>query len=271
MKWFLFILSVLSASTGFGQRLCKGILTDSSTKQPIEFANIGVLGQAAGTVTDERGEYSFIVPDSLAGEKVRVSMVGYRAKLFPVSGFEKQTAISLAQVATVLNEVSVTAKKTKIKTIGNDTRTTNVSGGFTKNNLGAEIAIKLNIKHPQTHIRKFMVNVNRNTLNKAPIFRLNIYNMDEKGMPNQNILTQNIILEPKNLTGLIEADLSSYGIVVDKDVFIAIEWIKDLGDAKGLYFSTKLVGSATYFRQTSQAKWEKTTPIGVGLYAEVAY
>ncbi len=255
----------------YGQRICKGVLTDSASKQPIEFANIGIVGKAVGTVTDEKGIYSFVVPDSLAGEKIKVSMLGYRSKLFPASSFDKQTQISLGAVSTVLNEVTVSAKKTKVKIVGNDTRTTAVSGGFTKNNLGAEIAIKLNIKHPQTHIRKFMVNVNRNTLNKEPVFRLNVYNVDANGYPGENILTHNVILEPKTMTGLIEVDLTPYSIYTDKDVFISIEWIKDLGDAKGLYFSTKLVGSATYFRQTSQAKWEKTTPIGVGLYAEVAY
>jgi hypothetical protein len=70
-------------------------------------------------------------------------------------------------------------------------------------------------------------------------------------------------------TGLIEFDLTPYNIFVDKDVFVALEWIKDLGDAKGLMFSTQLSGP-TWFRHTSQDKWEKVVP-GLGLYVEAAY
>ena len=97
-----------------------------------------------------------------------------------------------------------------------------------------------------------------------------MYSKDENGLPKENILTQSIIIEFMETTGLIELDLTPYNIYVDDDIFISLEWIKDLGDVKGLFFSTKLVGSPTYFRQASQDKWAKI-PIGVGIHAEIAY
>lgn len=255
----------------YGQKLCKGILLDSLTKQAIEYANIGIVGKGVGTVTDDKGEYSFSIPDSLLDQNIKISMIGYRSKIYPATGFEKLSKVHLAQNITSLHEVSVTAKKTKIKILGNQTKTKAVSGGFNKNSLGSEIAVKLNIKRPQTHIKKFMFNINKNSLNIAPIFRVNMYNADDNGYPNENILAQNIIIAPKEMIGFVEIDLTPYSIFVDKDVFISIEWIKDLGDVRGLYFSTKMVGGATYFRRTSQDKWGKTSPIGLGLFAEVAY
>ncbi|PBQ32231.1 hypothetical protein CNR22_10755 [Sphingobacteriaceae bacterium] len=255
----------------FSQTLCKGRLIDVTTNQPIEFANIGVVGKALGTVSNERGEYSFTVPDSLLYETLKISMIGYKSESFSVKEFQKHTEIKLTQSATVLNEVAVSVKKTKIKILGNDTKTKSVSAGFKNNSLGAELGIKLSVKHPQTHIRKVMFNINTNTLDKLPIFRLNIYKVDKQGNPAENILTQNIIISPAEKTGYIAYDLNPYGIFVDDDVIISIEWIKDLGDAKGLYFSTKMLGSGTYYRQTSQAKWEKIASIGIGLHAEIAY
>jgi len=115
-----------------------------------------------------------------------------------------------------------------------------------------------------------MVNINRNTLG-LPIFRFNVYSVGKDGMPAENLLKQNILIEPKEKTGLIELDLIPFGIILNTDIFIAIEWIKDLGNVSGLEFSTKLVGSATYFRQASQGQWEKVSPIGVGLHVEVGY
>lgn len=269
MKLFTVLCFSLIFSSSFSQKICKGVLLDSLTNQPIEFANIGIVGKGFGTVTNENGEFNFEVPDSVANAPIKVSMIGYRSKTFSAANLAALNKIKLAQAATNLNEVSVSVKKTKIKILGNDTKTNGVTAGFVKNTLGAELAVKLNIKHAKTHLRKFFLNVPRNSIEK-PIFRFNVYNKDEKGNPKDNLLTQNIIVEMKEKTGLIELDLTPYNLYVDDDVFISLEWIKDLGDVKGLYFSAKLVGSPTYFRQASQDKWNKI-PVGLGLHAEVAY
>jgi len=252
------------------QQSFKGVLLEESSRQPIEFANVGVVGKGFGTVTNDKGEFNLAIPDSLMGEKIRISMIGYKTKEFALGEFKAGTIVYLAADITSLNEVVVQAKKTKIKILGNETNTKHVQGGFKNNSLGAELAIKLNIKHPQTHLRRFFVNINANSLG-IPVFRFNLYNADDKGMPKENILKKNIIIEPKQKTGLIELDLTPYEIYVDNDVFIAIEWIKDLGDVKGLSFSTKLIGSTTYYRMASQDKWHSVSPIGMGLYVEAAY
>jgi len=253
-----------------GQQTCSGILLDSLTKQPIEFANIGLVGKGIGTVTNDQGAYSFTLPDSLLHESIKVSMVGYVSKTIPAGIFTKQQRVLIGQSTIVLGEVVVAAKKTKLKIVGNQTKTKNVSAGFFNNGLGAEIAVRLNIKYPQTQIRRFMLNINRNAINKLPVFRLNIYSINEKGYPKENIVKQNILIEPKDLVCFLDVDLTPYNIYADDDVFIAIEWIKDLGDVKGLYFSTKLVGSPTFYRKVSQDKWQKI-PAGMGLHAEIAY
>ena len=272
MKYLILFLCFSLAGLNIqAQTVCKGVLRDSTTNEPIEFANVGIIGKGIGTVTNEKGEYNFTLPDSLLKEWIKVSMLGYKARTFAASGFQKQSEVKLSQNATQLNEAVVSVKKTKVKIAGNNTRSKSVSAGFKNNSLGAEIGVKLSVKHRETHIRKVMININTNTLDTFPVFRLNIYKEDAKGLPGENILTQNILIIPKEKTGFIEFDLTPYSIFVKEDVFVSIEWIKDLGDAKGLYFSTKLVGSATYFRQTSQDKWSKMSPIGVGLHAEVAY
>ncbi|MEO6306004.1 MAG: carboxypeptidase-like regulatory domain-containing protein [Bacteroidia bacterium] len=269
MKLFYTLLLSLIFTSFFSQKQCKGILLDSTTSKPIEFANIGIIGKGFGTVTNEKGEFNFTVPDSVINFPIKISIIGYRTKTVALGNLISQNKIQLSPFVTSLNEISVSAKKTKVKIVGNDTKSRSVTAGFVKNTLGAELAIKLNIKHPKTHLRKFYLNIANNSIEK-PIFRFNVYNKDEKGYPKDNILTQNVIIEAKEKTGLIELDLTPYNLFVDDDVFISVEWIKDLGDVKGLFFSTKLVGNPTYYRQASQDKWQKIAP-GVGLHAEVAY
>ncbi len=270
MKIIYLLFLSLFFNLSFAQKICKGILLDSATNQPIEFANIGIVGKGFGTVTNENGEFNFTVPDSAAAAPVKISMIGYKAKSLSIEKLNSLNKVLLSPSATNLNEVLVSAKKAKVKVFGNDTKTTHVTAGFVKNTLGAELAIKLNIKkNSKTLLKKFYLNVARNSIEK-PIFRFNVYNKGEDGNPKENILTQNVIIEFKENAGLIELDLTPYNLYVDDDVFISIEWIKDLGDVKGLFFSAKLVGSPTYFRQASQDDWHKIA-VGVGLHAQVAY
>ncbi len=269
MKQVCFLFLIVSFTSVFSQKNCKGILVDSATAKPIEFANVGIVGKGFGTVTNEQGEFNFSVPDSVTNEPVKISMIGYRSKVLSLDNLNKQGKIMLSPAATNLNEVAVSAKKTKVTILGNETQTKHVTAGFVKNTLGSELAVRLNIKHPKTHLRKFYLNIARNSI-ENPIFRFNVYNKDEKGFPKENILTQNVIIETKEKTGLIEVDLTPYNLFVDDDVFISVEWIKDLGDVKGLFFSTKLAGNKTYYRMASQGNWH-TIAVGLGLYAEVAY
>jgi hypothetical protein len=267
---FTILLSGLAVHVLFSQHLCKGVLRSMSDRNPVEFANVGLVGEGIGTVSNAKGEFSFTVPDSLSGGQIMVSMIGYQPVYLTIKDFRTEASIYLESSITALNEVQVTAKKTKITVLGNDTKTKRVQAGFLKNILGSELAIKLNIKHKDTQLRKFFINITRNSIG-APIFRFNVYSVDEKGWPKENLLKQNIIIAPSEQTGLVQVDLLPYNIMVSDDVFISIEWIKDLGDVSGLSFSTKLIGSDTYYRQASQGKWEKRNSIGVGLHAEVAY
>lgn len=270
MRTIFISLICLSQFAIFSQQNFKGVLLDSADKSPVEFANIGIVGKSLGTVTNEKGEFTITVPDSLLNENIRISIIGYKAQLFTASALARRPTIYISRNSTALSEVVVQVKKTKIKILGNETKTKTVAAGFKKNSLGSEIAVRLDIKHVNTQLRKFFVNINDNDIG-LPVFRFNVYSVSADGLPKDNLLTKNVLITPKDSIGLISYDLMPLDIVVNDDVFISIEWVKDLGDVSGLRFSTKLFGSATYFRQASQGKWEKIAPIGVGLYAEVGY
>jgi hypothetical protein len=254
------------------QQLIQGVLIDSISREPVEFANVGLVGRALGTVTNDKGEFSLLVADSLKEFPLKISMIGYKEQSFKLKQLTKEkNVILLPRFDNPLPEVTVKAPKLKVKIVGNETTTKSITAGFINNNLGAELAIRLRIKNAGTEIRKFMLNISNNTLSVSPVFRLNIYEVSKDGSPGKNILRQNIIITPQQQKGLITEDLTPYGITANSDVFIAVEWIKDLGNAKGLFFSSRVGGNATWFRLTSQAPWQKVGVIGIGLHAEIAY
>lgn len=271
MKPLYLLLFVLFAFSPHAQVLYTGTILDSASREVLEFANIGIPGKGVGTVSDEKGQFRLSVPDSLNKSEVQISLIGYKTLRMSSSALQKEGNILLSPSSVKLQEVVVKPKSVKIKVIGNETKSESVSGGFKSNNLGAELGVRLSIKHKDTYLRKLMFNINRNSIGIMPVFRVNVYRLDKEKMPIENILKENIIVEPQSTTGMVEVDLKPYSLFVSEDVVISIEWIKDLGDAKGLYFSTKLLGGNTYFRRASQDAWEKTSPVGVGLYVEVGY
>ena len=255
----------------YSQKRIRGIILDSLTKQAVEYCNVGIIGKGIGTVSNEKGEFELPVPDSVLNSDLKLSMIGYRSLVMPAKAAANSGTYYLSQASVKLDEIVVHPRKMRYKILGNETQTTRVNGGFKDNRLGAEIAVLLNIKHPNTQLRKLNFNITSNSLEQQPVFRVNVYSKGEDGLPSVNLLSQNIIVTPDNKTGLVEIDLKPYSIYCDKDVFIAIEWIKDLGDVRGLYFSCKLLGNGMCYRQTSQAGWSKVNAIGLGLYVEVAY
>jgi hypothetical protein len=254
----------------FSQINVKCRVLDSATQAPVEFANVGIVSKAFGTVTNEKGEFELTIPDSLKKEKLRISLLGYKTKDLRVTDISTHRTIFLAQSSFNLNEVTVKPKKDpKYKTLGNETTSKGVTCGFTSNKLGCEMAVKLNIKHKETWLKKLSFNIVRNVYDSL-IFRVNVYKKDKDGNPGENMLTKSLFVTPKQKTGLVEVDLSKYYLFVDDDVYVSIEWIKDLGDTKGLYFSCQMLGG-TYFRYTSQDKWSHSAAVGVGLFVDVEY
>ena len=255
--------------TAHSQTIIKCQVLDSATKAPVIFANVGIVSKAFGTVTDEKGEFKLTVPDSLMNQKVRISLLGYKIKDIPAKSLANKPLIFLSEASYNLSEVSVKLKKTKRKTLGNETTSKAATCGFTSNNLGCEMGVKLNIKHKETQLKKLSFNIVRNDYDSL-IFRVNIYKKNKDGVPGENLLTKSLFVTPPNKTGLVEVDLSKLYLFVDDDVFVSIEWIKDFGNTTGLFFSCQLFGG-TWYRQASQDKWSHLGAIGVGLFVDVEY
>jgi len=264
--FYLLLLLFVSANS---QNIIKCKVLDSASKAPVMFANAGIVSKGFGTVTDEKGEFTLNVPDSLMTEKIRISILGYKSKNISLKNLINTPVVYLSESTYNLSEVAVKPKKTKHKVLGNETKTKTSQCGFTSNKLGCELGVKLNIKHKETWLKKLSFNITTNIYDSL-IFRVNIYKKDKDGQPGENLLMKNLLVRPATKTGLVEVDLSNLYLFVDDDVFVSIEWIRDFGDIKGLYFSCQLFGG-TWYKQASQDKWAHVGAVGVGLFVDVEY
>lgn len=266
-----FYLSVFIPIISFSQVSLNLQLLDADSKQPVEFVNVGVLSKGLGTVSDENGYFKITIPDSLKNREFKMSCIGYETKTILVSDLIGLKTVSLKPSSFNLAEVKITAKrKLKYKIKGNETKSKGIIAGFTSNSLGSELAIKLNITQPETKLKNVKFNIVANPYDSL-VFRFNVYNVGKDGLPSVNILKEMILINPLVKTGLVEFNLDKFNIYTNDDVFIAIEWVKDFGDTKGLYFSSQLLSGSSYFRKASQGKWEKVPTVGIGLSSLVEY
>jgi len=270
---FLFSSSLYSQSDS-NHILIRGKIIDSNGK-PIAYANIGIPAKDIGTVSDISGNFEIKIPKEFLSEKLEISSIGYQSRNYTIqelvnSDSNQMTEIKLEILYQSLQDIVIVPNQMRTKVLGNTTRSTFMSGGFSSNDLGGEAGTRIKIKK-EVYLQKVDFHISFNKLDSIKL-RLNIYAM-HNGEPGENILPENIIVQLLNKqTGNIEIDLSKYKIRVHDDILVAFEFIEGKGNVKsGVFVSASLLGAPTYYRTTSQAKWKEYKGISIGINVTVKY
>jgi hypothetical protein len=110
MRVYLLFLSLFFCSLSFAQNSISGSVTDSNN-QPIPGANIKIVGDNAGAVSDFDG--SFILKSANKPPfTIEVTSVGYESQKVNVTSSNQKLAIKLKEEETKLNEIVVSASRT---------------------------------------------------------------------------------------------------------------------------------------------------------------
>lgn len=254
-----------------------GVILDNKTNAPLPYVNIGILNKEFGTVTDYNGKFILNLKEEFVNDTIRISSIGYKPVEFLVKNMTQKRhpiSIKLEEQIIELGEVVITAKAYKKKTLGNKTESKFISTGFSYDQLGAEMGLKINVRKNPTFVDAFNFNISYNRLSAKSIFRVNFYSI-EKNKPKANILTENILvsIEPKQF-GKITVDLKPYDIVLTNDVIVALEWVETDGEnnkEEAIFFSLGMFKSGTLYKKSSQAKFKKHSSMGVGFNVDVRY
>lgn len=255
-----------------------GTIADKKTNTALAYVNIGILNKEIGTVSNKEGVFEFHLLESNANDTLRVSMIGYKPKTLPVKNLLNQKGniqISLEEEISELNEVVVTAKKWKKKTLGNKTKSSFIGHVFYYEQLGKEMGIKMNVGIKPAFVDDFNFHISYNRFSAKSFFRLNLYKI-VNGKPLENILKDNVIIpvEAKQ-TGIISTNLKDYDIVLTEDVMVTLEWIDNEGEinpTEALVISVGLLTGGTYQRSSKQANMKKVLKgMGLGFTMDVRY
>jgi carboxypeptidase-like protein len=270
----LFSLLILMLFTGItNAQQVSGTIRDQQSKEPIAYVNIGVVNKNTGTVSDVDGHFTIALTQALDSETIKISMVGYTPQTMKVSDFVSKMGgnpeILLERNVSGLKEVVVKRKKLQTGTLGNIPAKKTESAGFEKNILGNEMGVVIKLKRKPAYIKAFHAMVDFNRYRELK-FRLNFYDVKD-GLPNNSILSENIIVTSEIKRGQLDVDLTDYNLWAEGDFFVSIELIEEMGEG-GLHFLADYKGTPVITRAASQGKWNtRNDGLSFGFWVTAAY
>ncbi len=247
--WFFF----LSITASYGQSTISGKVYDSETKKHLSYVNIGIKSKNKGTVTNDKGLYSFKVSNNNLNDSLSFSYVGYFEKTYSISNLlsAKPDSILLKPKTIKLNEIIVSAnKKWEIKKLGLKRKLPGVYGIAQSDTIGdiIEVGQQFDLDSAKIKISSFHIylkNVNIDTAN----FRINFYGFDGTN----RVFDKEIILRKHISNGWLKIDLEEYNIWLSDKILASIEFLPDdkQKDKVSLYYGGILVNKGISYKRTS--------------------
>src|SRR5210317_1476296 len=111
MNKILLVIALILGPIVFAQTSVSGLVTDSDTADPIPGVNIRVVGESIGTSTDFDGKFSLNVNRDVPFS-IEFTSVGYQSKSVEITENGQYLEIVIAEDATSLDEVVVSASRT---------------------------------------------------------------------------------------------------------------------------------------------------------------
>nr|WP_299167578.1 carboxypeptidase-like regulatory domain-containing protein [uncultured Allomuricauda sp.] len=245
-----------------GQISVKGTIIELSTGKPVDFANIGVVDRAKGTVSDFDGTFKFELDENEVNEKdiLQISRIGYKTLKFSTKAFiemlKTDQDIGLEPVPYELEGVTVKSSDADKRRVGYQSSSKRLFGFWNDSlALGGEHASKILMRKGPLKLEDVSFNIIAN-ISDSLLVRVNVYEF-ENGLPGKNISNGNILHTIRQRQGTIAIDLSPYNIVVDSHFVISLELLKIYGGRVGIGISAFDDGSRSYTRLLSQDRWKR--------------
>ncbi|REC76054.1 hypothetical protein DRF60_14310 [Chryseobacterium elymi] len=265
-------LFFLLAACSFNAQVISGTVISKNEKQPVPYVKIGVEKENAGTVSDEKGNFSIDLSGFDPSRKLKIEVPGYESYAETVQNFRKhnQQQVFLQEKVKNIKEVNIKAKKLVDKNWGVNTKTKSVlysvNPKLKKEDFLGETALEFNASR-RSKIKNINLNIASYTSDKPVLMRYSLYT-EKNGFPDQNILDEEITVELTEdmiKDGTYTLDVNDHNIWVHGKFFIGIQFLKE--------FDGKVNISAALFRTGFLRKfygdWQKMTLAAPAIHIDV--
>ncbi len=110
MRVYLLFLTLFFCSISFAQNSISGTVSDSNN-QPVPGANIKVIGDKSGAISDFDGKFTISTSKNFPFQ-IEITALGFGAKKITVSAANQKVVVKLLDEETKLNEIVVSASRT---------------------------------------------------------------------------------------------------------------------------------------------------------------
>ena len=254
---------ILSLNT-FSQALEYKVVSEGTTTG-IGYVNVGVISRNIGTVTDESGRFRLDFAELTDNDSLRFSMIGYESGTYTVAQLKSDPSatVFLRSRTYELPEMKIVYPRGKDILLGTPVVSNALRSGFSDNNLGSELGIKVNIKK-RLKVKDINLNIGVCTYDSVT-YRLNVYSLSEDETW-ENILTKPIYISftKSDINKPVTLDLKEYSIYLEGQTIVTLELYRELGEGK-LLFLTQFFTGTTYHRKSKEATWIQS-PGQIGMY-----
>lgn len=226
----LLLLSLFCASQIFSQtKRAKGFVFDEVTNQPIPYVNISIIESNNGTSSDENGSFELEIKTDDINKKALLSSLGYENLIISVAELIYSKKLYLKVKIETLNEVLLFDKfEEKILKV-NELEEGDLCSGFATNEQKPwMLALHFPYKeiYNETNFLKAVKFYFGNKKNKKSKFRLRVFSVNNEGLPGEDLLTENVIIDLEKHQKIAEVDISKFNLVIpDNGIYVAYEWL----------------------------------------------
>jgi hypothetical protein len=235
----LVVFLIANFGNSFGQDVTiRGILINEEGKQPIAYANIGMLDTPIGTISNEDGTFELHVPEIYREQELLFAALGFERKSFRLSELsaEANNVIKLRERITLLGNVTVKSTRARpgvIVELGNQYHN---EGSLYADSAaaGSAMALLIENKYPSQnarlrtpyHVKNTKLRIAHNTFERFKV-RVRFLSVDSlTGLPDKDLVNHNIISSSGMKQGWMKFDLEKYNIRINKpSFFLVFEWL----------------------------------------------
>ena len=258
--FFKIFLLILFANFCDAQSTATGQVLDSETNEPLEYVNIGIKDSQMGTVTDHQGKFE--IKFHSKKDILIFSYVGYHSESVAITNLTENLLILMRPIPYLIDEIQIVSSHLDKELILGEMneKERGHSVGFGNAQLGTELGALINIdKETLVKSVNFVLN---HAKGDSLLLRINMYDYKD-GAIGENILDHNIYVKDKQHTGTYTVDIEEYEIMLNNDVLLSLEWLRDFDESgnKLVTFDTKKSKNlgGTFIRYSKTGEFQKIT------------
>jgi hypothetical protein len=246
---FLFISFVVIA-----QQKITGLVEDEETGSPVSYASL-TSEKGEGIMTDSIGNFSFVIRKlSRLNDSILVTATGYSSRKVAIKDLLKNNKIKLTQNDVMLEQVKVFAS------LKGDYRKFSYYREWKVKNEGGEIGYIFDLPKNKIQLGKVQVKINHNYYTCWLKLHLRDAAVSGVSLPENEVLTKEVILPATIKYGLVEFDLNWETVKIPTNkLYVGFELLRcgcSQSTAPSFFFMGNEEGF-NFYKESEESIWKR--------------